>query len=91
MKRYLPAVFVIVCVWTLHLFITAEIAHISYRTAPVKKEAEKIRNENRELAARVAQKESLEKIEAKALGRLNMRSPEKIRYIVVSGEAGNDH
>jgi len=77
----------VVCVWTLHIFITTEIARTGYRTSSLKNEAKQIRNENRELAAKVAQKESLWKIETKAIGKLNMKYPEKIRYIAVSGEA----
>lgn len=77
----------LVSIWTLHIFITTKIAHTGYRTSSLKKEAGKVRNENRELAAKAAQKESLWKIEAKAIGKLNMKYPEKIRYIAVSGEA----
>ncbi|MFA5103961.1 MAG: hypothetical protein WC527_02140 [Candidatus Margulisiibacteriota bacterium] len=91
MKKYLPVIFILVCVWTLHLYITAEIARTGYQTSSLKKEAKKIRNENRELAARAAQKESLGKIEAKALGKLHMKYPEKVKYIVVSGEARNSY
>ncbi len=87
MKRFLPAVFVLVSILALHIFITTKIAHTGYRTAPIKKEAEKIRNENRELAARIAQKESLWKIEEKAAGKLKMEYPKRIKYIAASKEA----
>ena len=91
MKRYLPVIFILVCVWALQLFVTAEIARTSYSISSLKKEAEKSRNENRELAAKEAQKESLWKIEEKALGKLNMEYPEKIKYLVVSGEAKSNY
>lgn len=87
MKRFMPVLFVSICIWTLHIFITTEIANTGYRISPIKKEVEKARNENRELAAKVAQKESLGKIEKKASGDLSMKYPEKIKYLVVSGEA----
>ncbi len=89
MKRFMPSVFVIISILALNIFITTKIAHIGYRSSAAKKELEKIRDTNRELAAKVAQKESLWKIEEKASGKLGMVYPKRIRYITTSAEAKN--
>lgn len=82
-----PFLFLVISVWAVNIYISAQIAQVGYRTATLKTEAEKIRNYNRELAAKAARKESLWMIEERAL-RLKMKYPEKINYIVVSEESG---
>ncbi len=85
-NKIFPFVFLLISVLAINIYISARIAQVGYRTASLRKEAEKLRNENRELAAEAAKKESLWTIDGKAQ-KLNMRYPEKVNYLVISEES----
>lgn len=86
-KKILPILFLLMGIGIVHIFINTQIAYVGYNINSAKKEFSSLRDKNRDLAAKVAKKESLWRIDSVAKNKLNMHAPEKINYIIVSEEA----
>ena len=88
-KKAVVILFLAVSMSLVHLLISAKIASLGYKVDEGKKVLSKLRSENRSLAARIAQMESLPRIEEIARNKLKMITPPRIKYIVITGEAFN--
>lgn len=71
----------------LHLVLRTINMNLSYKTEKLKIEFNELYSQNKKLSAKVAQKSSLERLEQLAKYKLGMERPEKVYYIVGSGEA----
>ena len=60
-----------------------------YKTNDLAKKLNEIRSKDRDLSAYVSDEFSLDKIEKKARQSLNMVYPEKVEFIIVSGESSS--
>ena len=86
-KKAAVFLFLIVSMSLVHLVINANLASTGYLVDSEKRVLSRLRSENRSLAALVAQKEALPRIESIARNKLKMITPPRINYIIVSKEA----
>jgi cell division protein FtsL len=87
MRRYIILVGLIVLLALVHLYIFTRSIGLKYNIARLRIEFSRHYQENRKLNNWVARAESLDKVERVATGSLNMFYPEKINYIIITGEA----
>ena len=80
--------FVFISMTMIHLVLNSFIISSGYKTNDLAKRLNELRSKNRDLSAYVSGELSLDKIEKKARQSLDMVYPEKVEFIVVSGEAG---
>lgn len=71
-----------------HLFIYAQNISLNYQITDLKLRLSELKSRNRQLAGRAAEEENLSRVEKTAKEKLGMIYPEKITYIVATGEAG---
>ena len=79
--------FVFIFMTMIHLWLNSYIISEGYKSNELAKELNELRGRNRELLARIASASHLGKIESKARSELNMVYPEKVTFILISGEA----
>ena len=73
----------------IHLMLNSYIISSGYKTNDLAKKLNEIRSKDRDLSAYVSDEFSLDKIEKKARQSLNMVYPEKVEFIIVSGESSS--
>ena len=71
----------------LHLYIFTKSVATKYEIADLKVKLKELKSRNRVIASKLANEESLPKIEKESSEKLKMYYPETVNYIVVSGEA----
>ena len=86
MRRYVWPILIIVALALVHLYILTRSVSLKYDITRKKMELMKIYKENKNLSCQVSRGESLDRVEGAATSKLDMLYPEKMNYIVVSGE-----
>jgi len=87
MRRYIWPILIIVALAMVHLYILTSSVSLKYDLTGKKMEFMKIYKENKNLGCQTARGESLDRVEKTAAAKLDMFYPEKMNYIVISGEA----
>ena len=88
--RALIFFFVFISMTLIHLVLNSYIISSGYKTNDLTKQLNELRSRNRDLAAYVSGEFSLDRIEKKARQSLGMVYPEKVDFIIVSGEAESE-
>jgi len=90
MNKILRALFVVALIAVLsaiHLTIFNQNINRSYKIGEQNRKLDVLRNTNRFLNYKVAQKESLERIEDIAKNKLNMVYPKDVKYLLITGSS----
>ncbi len=91
MSKILRALFVVALIAVLsaiHLTIFNQNINRSYKIVAQNRKLDALRDTNRYLNYKVAQKESLERIENIAINKLNMVYPKDVKYLLITGSSG---
>lgn len=86
LKRFAVIFALIISLSFIHLVIVSKTVIIGNELDISNKIFNKLASQNKDLEARAAKEESLQRIESIARNKLGMITPEKINYIIVSSE-----